>query len=434
MAVTIHGQVARDAAGYLQLLVSEEPAVLVEGPRGSGKSTLVRQIAARRGGRIIDLDDEAVLALVEQDPSTALTSPDLVVVDEFQRAPAILSVVKRIVDREGGVGRFLLAGSVSAALLPTGSETLTGRVQRMTLEPLQVGEALGTRGRLLHQLLADPVPSATSSRMGRPDYFDLVAAGGYPAALARPTQRQQQRWFASYLSSVAVRDLPDVTTIRHPGALMALFRLAAEQTSSTLGRVQLGERLGISAQTARSYLDLLSRVHLVRELPGWTVGVSAKTARRSKIHVSDTGLGAAAVALDAGRLAAGVNAGPFLESFVVGELTKQAAVLDQTLTLAYFRDRGGAEVDVIVEGADGRVFAFEVKSATRVNEADSRGLKFLRDRLGDRFATGIVLFTGPLTARLGDRIWALPVAALWGGDPPQPPDGGGAQPPPRRRS
>lgn len=86
------------------------------------------------------------------------------------------------------------------------------------------------------------------------------------------------------------------------------------------------------------------------------------------------------------------------------------------MTLAHFRDRSGVEVDLVVERSDGQVIGIEVKSATSVNEADARGLKFLRDRLGDRFHAGIVLYTGPLTGRLGERIWASPVSALWGGD------------------
>ena len=96
-------------------------------PPRVGKSTLLREIAAGRDATTVDLDDEAVIAFVQQDPTTALTSSGLVVVDEFQRVPAVLSVVKRIVDRSGEPGRFLLAGSVSARLPPTGAETLTGR-------------------------------------------------------------------------------------------------------------------------------------------------------------------------------------------------------------------------------------------------------------------------------------------------------------------
>jgi uncharacterized protein len=99
---------------------TEEPAILLEGPRGSGKSTLLRSIAERRGALVLDLDD-SVLQLVREDVATALASPGLVAIDESHRAPEVLSYVERIVDREGGAGRFLLAGSASSFLLPPGA-------------------------------------------------------------------------------------------------------------------------------------------------------------------------------------------------------------------------------------------------------------------------------------------------------------------------
>lgn len=418
MHITVAGHVHRDARPFLDELIKDEPAVLVEGPRGSGKSTLIREIAAEQGARLVDLDDEAVLSLVRQDPTSALTDPGLVIVDEFQREPAVLSVIKRVVDRQGGPGRFLLAGSVNASLLPSGTETLTGRAHRMTLHPLSAAEIVSGELRLLPVLLATGQAPIVTSAMRRPAYFDLIAAGGYPAALARPTPRLRDRWFASYLGSVAERDLPGLVDIRHPGALSRLYRLIAQQTSSTVGPTTLADAISATRNTARAYLDLLMNVHLVRELQGWTVGISAKPTRRPKIHVTDTGLAAAAIATDATRLASGALAGGFLESFVLSELAKQAALVDEPLTLAHFRDRSGIEVDIIVERPNGAVHAFEVKSATTVNQADTRGLRFLRDRLGDRFVSGVLLHTGPLTAHVDDRIWAAPVSALWGGNSP----------------
>lgn len=414
MSPAIRGHVNRDALPVLDYLHQEEPAILLEGPRGSGKSTLLREIAAARDARIVDLDDEAIVGFVQQDPTTALTYSGLVVVDEFQRVPAVLSVVKRIVDQSSEPGRFLLAGSVSARL-PTGAETLTGRVHRMLLPPLSTAEIVGGDSRLLSALLNDEDPIPVASTWRRPDYFEFLAAGGYPAALARPTRNSRRRWFASYLGSVAERDLPQVADIRHPGALPRLYRLIAQQTSTVIGRTALGEQLGLAPATARAYLDLLTHVYLVRELPGWTVEISAKAGRRPKVHVTDTGLAAAAIAADGQRLASGQLAGLFLESYVVTELMKQAILIDEPLTLAHFRDRAGVEVDIIIERPDGRVIAIEVKSATTTNQADARGLRFLSDRLGDRLQAGLLLHTGPLTARLSNRIWATPVSALWGG-------------------
>ncbi|MGH3851525.1 MAG: DUF4143 domain-containing protein, partial [Pseudonocardiaceae bacterium] len=135
----------------------------------------------------------------------------------------------------------------------------------------------------------------------------------------------------------------------------------------------------------------------------------------AKLYVTDTGLGAASIQLDGRRLAASAVGGSFLETFVVNEITKQVAVIDEPLALAHFRDRSGVEVDMIIERSDGTVIAVEVKSATSAGSSDAGGLRFLRDRLGPRFTVGVVLHTGPVTARIGDRIWSVPVSGLWGG-------------------
>ena len=405
----------RWADSFVDGLLDEEPAILLEGPRGSGKSTLLRSIAQRRNATLLDLDDDSVLRLVREDVGAAVASADLVAIDEFHRVPEVLSFVKRVVDREGGTGRFLLAGSVSSFLLPPGTETLTGRAHRISLLPLSAAEVFGATSRWLADLLAASEPDNFRTTLERRDVFEVVAAGGYPAALRRPTATQRTRWFSSYLATVADRDLPELIDIRHPGALSRLYKLVAQRTSATAVNTELARALDVSQPTLASYRRLLERLYLSYELPGWTVGVSTKAGHRPKLHVTDTGLAAGALSMSAQRLATSTMGGGFLESFVLNELLRQATTIDEAITFAHFRDRSGIEVDIIVERPDGAVVAIEVKSARSVNQGDTNGLAFLRERLGDRFACGILFHTGPLTARFGDRIWAVPVAALWGG-------------------
>ena len=414
MIATIE-HVHRWADPFIDGLLNEEPAILLEGPRGSGKSTLLRLIAHRRNALVLDLDDDSVLQSVREDAGSALASPGLVAIDEFHRAPEVLSFVKRVVDRQGGPGRFLLAGSVSSFLLPPGTETLTGRAHRLSLMPLAAAEFLRAKHRWLPDLLVDGEPRNFRTTLERKEVFEVVTAGGYPAALRRTTPGQRNRWFASYLATVTDRDLPDLVDIRHAGALSRLYRLIAQRTSSTAINTELAHALDISQPTAALYRRLLERLYLTMELPGWTVGISAKAGHRAKVHVTDTGLAAGVLSLSAQRLATLAMGGAFLESFVVAELTRQATSIDEALTFAHFRDRSGVEVDLIIERPDGSVIAIEVKSARSVNQHDARGLTFLRDRLGDRFYCGVLFHTGSLTARLGDRVWAVPVAALWDG-------------------
>ncbi len=271
---------------------------------------------------------------------------------------------------------------MSSFLLPAGTETLTGRAHRLSLMPLAAAEIFRSTKDWLADLLATREPENFRTRLERGDIFTVVAAGGYPSALRRATSTQRTRWFSSYLATVTDRDLPDLIDIRHSGALSRLYRLVAQRSSATVLNTELAQALELGQPTLASYRRLLERLYLTAELPGWTVGVSAKASRRPKLHVTATGLAA-------------------------GVLSLTAATIDEAIAFAHFRDRSGIEVDIIIERPDGRVVAVEVKSA--------RGLAFLRQRLGMRFTCGILLHTGPLTVRLGDRIWAVPVAALWDG-------------------
>lgn len=388
---------------------------MMEGPRGSGKSTLLRAIAKQFGGRVVDLDDAATLKEIQAGSDAPLTSSGLIAIDEFQRAPEVLSTVKRVVDRQGGVSRFLLAGSVSDRLLPKGTETLTGRVQRVTLLPLSAGEVLGQPVAWLAQVLdGDGAVPNIHTELRRDAVFELVAAGGYPGALLRSSLPLQRRWLHSYLAMVADRDLPALVDIRSSGTVSNLFRLSAERSGQIVNLAEMAQRLTIKPQTVRSYLTLLERCFLIDELPSWSVGISARAGRRPKLHVVDTGLAAASIHADARKLGRLPFGGALVESFVLSELRKQAAVIDEPLAFAHFRDHSGIEVDLIIERPDGSVLAIEVKAATG-GKRDGKGLRFLRDALGDRFICGVVMQTGPLTVKLDDRIWATPIPALWGG-------------------
>jgi len=415
MFPAIERHVPRRAEPFIESLLAQEPALLLEGPRGSGKSTLLRAIAKRREAVLIDLDDDAVLHLVREDPVSVLSADRLVAIDEFHRAPEVLSVVKRVVDRQGGVGRFLLAGSVSSFLLPPGTETLAGRAHRLALMPLSAAEALGSPSKWFEDVLADGEPRPGHVTATRTDAFDAVVAGGYPAALIRPTINQRSRWFSSYLSTVTDRDVPELVDTRRPGVLSRLYRILSQRTSSVVVNTELAPTLDVTPATVASYREILSRLYLTTELPGWTVGVSAKPSHRPKVHVTDTGLAAGVLSLSARQLATSAQGGAFVESFVLNEAIRQAASIDEPLTFAHFRDRSGIEVDIIIERHDGRVIAVEVKSAVTVHRKDAAGLLFLRNRLGDRFQCGIVFHSGSVTARLDDRIWAVPLSSLWGG-------------------
>ncbi len=193
-----------------------------------------------------------------------------------------------------------------------------------------------------------------------------------------------------------------------------LLRLLAARSAEELNVAKLASEFGWSARTIDAYLAQLSSAFVLQLLPAWSVNLSSKVVHRPKIHLLDTGLAAALCGLTAERLLdTPERFGALLETFVAMELRKQLSWSETQPSLWHFRDRGGAEVNVVIEYPDGRVVAVEVKSGATPSHADARGLRLLRDRLGTRFHHGYLATTAPEAHPLEDRLSAIPVTALW---------------------
>jgi predicted AAA+ superfamily ATPase len=173
--------------------------------------------------------------------------------------------------------------------------------------------------------------------------------------------------------------------------------------------------LRLSVDTVKEYLGLLETLYLFHTVAGWSGSSGRRAIKRPKIHAVDTGLAVALLnsSVDDLRRPESALAGPLLETFVVGELTRQLSWSVTPVRLFHWRDRDGREVDLIAESSDGRVAAIEVKTARDVDEQDFRHLATLRDRTGERFANGVVLHLGERPLAFGDRLTALPVSTLW---------------------
>ncbi len=191
--------------------------------------------------------------------------------------------------------------------------------------------------------------------------------------------------------------------------------MLASRSSELASFESLGRDLQLNARTARAHTGLLEQLFLVHQLRPWSANLSQREVRTPKVFITDSGLLCSLVGATPSRLVAdGALAGKALETFVVNELMRQSGWSEQLLNgLWFYRDRDGHEVDVVAEAADGRVVGVEVKAAASLSTSDSLGLRYLRDRLGERFVAGAILYTGRATLGVSERIWALPLAALW---------------------
>ena len=394
--------------------------VILHGPRQAGKTTAAIQAAG--AGSYVSLDDHQLRSAAVEDPMGLLQSLSApAVIDEVQRAgEPLVRAVKQAVDRSRTPGQFLLIGSADFLTVPTISESLAGRAVLFRLLPFSQGEIEGRREAFLEGLArdADSPPPGRDSDLSLGSCLHRICAGGFPEVQGLPPGARNA-WFGSYVNTVTLRDVVALTGARRADQLPRLLQALAARTAGELVVSNVHGDVGLgSVLTTADYLAHLQMVHLVHELQPWSRNLTSRAKRRPKIYVTDTGLAAALMKAppDALSRPGHPGRGPLMETFAVNEIMKQADWLDPSLGsvgLFHYRDRNGLEVDLIIELPDGRAVAVEGKAAAAVHPRDWSNLAKLRDLLGNRFAQGIVLYTGSRALPAGDRISVRPIEALW---------------------
>lgn len=390
--------------------------VALLGPRQAGKSTLVEALAAEHmESRYLTFDDEGVRSFASSDPVGFIAGQALpTAIDEIQRAPEVLQAIKLRVDRDDEPGQFLITGSANLRRIPTVADALPGRVDYLTLWPLTQAEIEEVKPSFLSTTFAGRPPQLSKAPVGRDAYVDRLLTGGYPEARRRGAT-SRTRFFSGYVDSIVERDAVETSRINDPAALGTLLRLVAARSGSLARYQTLGRDSGIDGKTAKTYLDVLERLYLIRIRRPWHVNLGKRQVRAPKIYVADTGLLSTLIGADSTRLQAdGGIAGAMFETFVATELERLASSEPVPYTFWHYRD-GDREADIVIEAPSGDVVAIEVKVSATVRSQDFAGLRHLRDRLGDRFRLGVVLHTGGQTMMSSERIAAVPLAALWTG-------------------
>lgn len=400
-------------------LVLGLPAVLLVGPRASGKTTTAR----RHARSVIRLDRPAEAAVVAADPDAALSGlEEPVLIDEWQVVPEVLGAVKRAVDDDPRPGRFLLTGSVRADLAAAGWPA-TGRVVRLPLWGLCQREVVGAvEGQSPLDVLFDGAVEELASpaeELNLRHYVDLALRGGFPEVALQTREPLRRRWLASYIDQVVQRDAALAGESRDPQRLRRYLRALAANTAGVVEHKTLYDAAGINRLTALAYDGLLEALFVTEQVPAWTTNRLARLTRTAKRYLVEpallgplAGMDARSVLRDADQL------GRLVDTFVVSQLRAELSVTESGITMHHLRqEHGRREVDLVLEAADGRVVAVEIKATAAPTAEMARHLIWLRDALGDELVAGVVLHTGPRLFRIDDRIHALPISSLWARHP-----------------
>jgi predicted AAA+ superfamily ATPase len=369
-------------------------------------------------------DDEAALARAVDDPIGFVDAlPRPAAVDEFQRAGrGFLLAVKQAADRDRTRGQPLLTGSTNYLANRGLAETLAGRAGRLQLWPLSTGERLGVRETFVDRLFDPSAWPGEAKPLPRTELVRMLLEGGFPEVVTEGLAgRQRRNWFEAYVHDVVSREaLRPLAEVRLEAELRRLLRLLAARTGQELIVSGVAGDAEVGRETASNHVTLPEALHLVTLLPAWSTSITTRAKRRPKIVLVDTGLAADLCGLGEQTFAPaadGVAAGALFDTFVTTQVLKQATWSDRSVDLSYFRDRDGAEVDLIVEDRrTGELAGIEIKLTSTPTARHAKHLAMLRDRLGSKFATGLVIHSGSQILPLGERLWAVPVSALWRSD------------------
>jgi uncharacterized protein len=409
-------------------LFSGAAAIAIEGAKGVGKTATAR----RRVKTVLELDDPIQYELVSGDPFGAIKRREPLLIDEWQRVPAVWDAVRRAVDDDNSPSRFLLTGSASPG--PHTTHSGAGRILRVRMRPLSLAERKAdTPSVSVTALLAGASTELEGeTQIGLAEYAHEIVASGFPAIRGLP-QRARVSTLDGYIEQIVDRDVIEAGfTPKRSAQLVRWLRAYGAATSTvasyeTIRDAATGE---FSEKPARAsgerYRDVLERMWVLEPIPAWLPTQNRITAltQLSKHQLVDPALAARLMSVDAQSLLHGTGAaaqpGPGRTGSVFGALfeslvTQSVRVYAQAARARVHHlrtERGRREVDLIVVGPDQRVLAIEVKLGGVIDDKDVANLRWLRDMLGDTCADAIVVTTGRYAYRRQDGIGVVPASLL----------------------
>ena len=331
------------------------PVVALLGPRQCGKTTLAKQVAATFPSSLyVDLENPADLRRLD-DPQLFLDAnrESLIILDEIQLKPELFSFLRSWIDRHERQCHLLLLGSASPHLLRQSSQSLAGRLSYLELTPFLVSE------------LSDFTLQRFWER------------GGFPLSLLPESLAQSSQWRADYLRALVERDLPQLGLALPPAKLWRLLGLLAHSHGELLNSSKLGEVMGASHTTFRSWLDWLEGAFLVRTLPPWVGNDKKRLIKSPKVYWRDVGLWLNVLGVsDFNSLLGHPKLGDAWEGLVIDQIL---GALDQDWRASFYRTSHGVELDLVLERGSRRI-GIECKATTAPSV--TRGFWTARDDLG----------------------------------------------------
>lgn len=401
------GYKPRESSRVILEAAENMPVVVLSGMRQAGKSTLLQNLPQLSKRRYISFDDYNVLEAARRDPEGLISGDEPITIDEAQKFPEILSVIKREVDRNRKPGRFILSGSANFLLLKNIAETLAGRAVYLTLYPFTRREMLGLTKEtpaLIHFINKGSLPK----REVKPISWTDITKGGMPSVCLGEV-KQPNVWFRGYEQTYLERDIRSLSQVADLISFRHLLQLVSLRNGQVLNQSELARDAKLNAMTTTRYLSLMEASFILMRMPPHLRNRSSRLIKSPKLYLSDTGLASYLAGIKKLDVHEALR-GALMENYLAQNLLGIFSAHSPDIKITYWNIQGRYEVDFIVE-IDRETIAIEVKYGSRWQEGDLTGLKAYLDT-SKNCRAGILAYNGTEVLRLADKIWAVPISLL----------------------
>ncbi len=399
----------RTLKGHIKNALKYFPVVLLTGARQVGKSTLALDIL----DTYMTFDDITVYASARSDPKTFIKSlKKPVVIDEVQKMPEILSVIKMDVDKQRINGSYLLTGSSNIMAYKNIADTLSGRIAVLELLPLSCREMASKDDNLVEKLFSRNIARVRLSDIKKDEIIMHIINGGYPEVQKIDDPKGRYLWFASYISTYIERDIRDIGELRHMDKFIRMFNMLASRSSQVLIKSDIARDAGIDNKTLDNYLKLLDLTYQICLLKPYSRNINKRFVKSNKIFFTDSGVASYLLGIPSSQqMMSSPYKGALLETFVFAELLKAVKYAGQPAQIFFYRTFDRKEIDFIIEKGDS-IVAVEVKFSQTVTKSDFKHIIDLGESTGNLQA-GYVFYMGEHILPFGKNLYALPVRILF---------------------